>query len=52
MRHCKADSYKSGSQRQRHDGNCNSSTARGPQFDTSVVKLQVPSCLCLWESCL
>ncbi|CAI9542665.1 unnamed protein product, partial [Staurois parvus] len=24
----------------------------GRQFDTPVAKLQVPSCLCLWESCL
>ncbi|CAI9539577.1 unnamed protein product [Staurois parvus] len=24
----------------------------GHQFDSPVAKLQVPSCLCLWESCL
>ncbi|CAI9585605.1 unnamed protein product [Staurois parvus] len=24
----------------------------GRQFDTPVGELQVPSCLCLWESCL
>ncbi|CAI9610623.1 unnamed protein product [Staurois parvus] len=24
----------------------------GHQFDTPVGELQVPSCLCLWESCL
>ncbi|CAI9601440.1 unnamed protein product [Staurois parvus] len=34
MRHCKADSYKHDSQKQRHDGTCGFSTAGGPQFDT------------------
>ncbi|CAI9599974.1 unnamed protein product [Staurois parvus] len=24
----------------------------GHQFDTPASELQVPSCLCLWESCL
>ncbi|CAI9563292.1 unnamed protein product [Staurois parvus] len=65
MRHCKTDSYKHDSQRQRHDGTCSSPTAGGPQLPTpalragvgncgppAVGELQVPSCLCLWESCL
>ncbi|CAI9532917.1 unnamed protein product, partial [Staurois parvus] len=39
MRHCKIDSYKHDSQRQRHDGTC---SLAGHQFDTPVAKLQVP----------
>ncbi|CAI9546964.1 unnamed protein product [Staurois parvus] len=31
MRHCKIDSYKYDSQRQRHDGTCSFATAVGPQ---------------------
>ncbi|CAI9574634.1 unnamed protein product [Staurois parvus] len=30
MRHCKTDSYKHDSQRQRHDGTCSFATAGGP----------------------
>ncbi|CAI9560569.1 unnamed protein product [Staurois parvus] len=30
MRHCKIDSYKNDSQRQRHDGTCSFATAGGP----------------------
>ncbi|CAI9551723.1 unnamed protein product [Staurois parvus] len=34
MRHCKTDSYKHGSQKQRHDGTCSSPTSGGPSCDT------------------
>ncbi|CAI9606929.1 unnamed protein product [Staurois parvus] len=42
MRHCKTDSYKYDSQRQRHDRTCSSPTAGGPQLPTPVVEQQVP----------
>ncbi|CAI9569333.1 unnamed protein product [Staurois parvus] len=42
MRHCKIDSYKHDSQRQRHDGTCSSQTAGGPQLPSPGIELQVP----------
>ncbi|CAI9584747.1 unnamed protein product [Staurois parvus] len=54
MRHCKTDSYKHDSQRQRHDGTCSFSTAGGPPVlhpwligmsncgPPAVAELQIP----------
>ncbi|CAI9579838.1 unnamed protein product, partial [Staurois parvus] len=42
MRHCKTESYKHDSQRQRHDGTCSSPTAGGPQLPTSALSIYSP----------
>ncbi|CAI9590086.1 unnamed protein product [Staurois parvus] len=38
MRHCKTDSYKHYSKRQRHDGTCSSPTAGGSQLPTPCYR--------------
>ncbi|CAI9531773.1 unnamed protein product [Staurois parvus] len=52
MRHCKTDSYKHVSQRQRHDGTCSSPTAGGPQLPTLVLSPGVSNRLpfCCWKT--